>query len=317
MRHDFLPAALLATALLGAFATFSPASGMPQAPATAEPGLAAARLERWLEDGDTTLITQSLRRHPEQVLPFFDRYLETGLKLIEGKATYEDSMKELRKGVRFGQLATDAFRDPIFAEYAANFAGWSTAEQRNFRAGQQAFKEGARAMKGGKPDEARVLFQQSFDLAEPLGDVWGMQMALRGLADAAMALQDWSTANDVSIKGMDLSSRLQLRTDEIEMILICVEARKQLKTPDSGLGHARLGWSKVKRSDPPELRRQVAEALVATLERMNQKPEATKIRAEAGLDAATGDAPADSAPQTPPTTGQPKAPSNQGSHGGN
>ncbi|MBX3356122.1 MAG: hypothetical protein KF724_10565 [Phycisphaeraceae bacterium] len=260
-----------------------------QAPAGAEPGLAPARLERWLDDGDTALITQSFRRHPEQVLAFFDNHLETAMKMMEQRAAYEDVMKEMRKGLRFGQLASEAFRDPIFGEYAANFASWSDAERRNFRAGQQAYRSGARALRDGRSESARDFFQQSLDLAEPLGDAWGMQMSLRGLAQANFALGEWQAASDTSIRAMDLSARLQLRTDEIEQALLCAEARHQLKTPDSGLGHARLAWSKLKRTDPPALRQKAGDALAAALERTGRPEEAAKIREEACAPAAKGE----------------------------
>lgn len=278
----------------------------------AESPLVPARLERWLDDGDRELITQTFRRHPELVLPFFDRYLEKGLKLIADKANYEDSMKELRRGVKFAQIATDAWRDPIFAEYAANFASWNEVERTNFRAGQAAFGAGARAMKAGKPAEAREHFQNSMNLAEPLGDAWGMQMAMAGLAQAALALQDWQAANDASLKAMDIAGRLQLRSDEIEQILICVEARKQLKTPDSGVGHGRLAWSKLKQTDPPELRATVAEAFAAALDRTGKADEAAKIRAEVAAPAPSNEKPASDPAKTPASGNAPSAPSAPG-----
>jgi len=269
----------------------------------AEVPLYPPRLERWLEDGDKELITQTFRRHPELVLAFFDRYLETGMKLIEDKASYEDFMKELRKGVKFAQLATDAWRDPIFAEYAANFASWNAPERKNFRAGQAAYAAGARAMKGGKAAEARVQFQASLELAEPLGDAWGLQMAMGGLAKAALALQDWTAANDASLKAVDISSRLQMREDELEYLLICVEAREQLKTPDSGVGHGRVAWTKLKASDSPELRARVGEAFAAALERTGKSDEAASVREEACVEPAkANDSEGAAAPDATPAT---------------
>jgi len=108
-------------------------------------------------------------------------------------------------------------------------------------------------------------------------------MAMSGLAKSALALEDWQAANDASLKAMDVSGRLQLRDAEIDQILVCVEARKSLKTPDSGVGHGRLAWTKLKRTDPPELRARVGEAFAAALERTGKTDEAAKIRAEAGI----------------------------------
>lgn len=250
------------------------------ASAAPEQSLSIGRLERWLDDGDKDLVTQAFRRHPEEVLPFIDRYLETGLKIIEENGTYEDSMKLFRRAIKFSQAATDTWRDPIFIEYAGNFASWNETERRNFRAGQAAYKAGARAMKEKKTDEAAAHFRRALDLSEPLGDSWGMQMAYGGLAEAAMAASEWQAANDWATKAMDMAGRLQLRGDEIDQILICVEARSQMKTPDSGVGHARLAWSKVRRTDPQDLRQRVGEIFALALERTGRAEEAATIRKE-------------------------------------
>ncbi|MBM4113601.1 MAG: hypothetical protein FJ253_09580 [Phycisphaerae bacterium] len=272
-----------------------PTSASPNAPpapadssetpaaAIQERPLVAGRLERWLADGDKDLIVQSFRRHPNEVLPFVDQYLERGLKLLEGNASDETAMNEFRKGVKFAQLATDALRDPIFVEYAGSFASWNETERTRFREGQKAARQGALALKKGDAATALERYAASQSLAEPLGDSWGLQMALAGQARSAHAMSDWARAAAVAAKAMEISGRLQLRNDEIETIVICAESRHQLAEPDAGLGYARLAWSKLRTDDSEQLRRRIAEVLVAALEAKNFPQEAAKIRSDACL----------------------------------
>lgn len=285
----------------GGGATPASDSGLPAA-ASVERPLIMGRLERWLNEGDKDLIIQSFRRHPSEVLPFIDFYLEHGLKLIEGNASDEQAMHQFRLGVRFAQLATEALREPIFLEYAGSFASWNNDERRRFRHGQALHREGARALKNGDAGTARARFQASLELAEPLLDAWGTQMALCGLARAAFAAMDWKEAADTSIRAMEISGRLQLRGDEIDMLVLCAESRRRLNTPDAGLGHARLAWTKLKPGDPAEWRQRVGEAFAASLEATGRMDEAAKLRAEF-CEPAPASAPAPSEPTHPPTPG--------------
>jgi len=283
------------------------AAAAPQSAATAERPLLSGRLERWLGEGDKDLIIQSFRRHPSEVLPFVDQYLEHGLKLIEGNASDEQAMRQFRLGIQFAQLASDALREPIFIEYAGNFASWNNDERRRFRQGQALYKEGARALKGGDADTARQRFQASLDLAEPLMDAWGTQMALCGLARAAFAARDWKSASDLTVRAMEYSSRLQFRGDEIDMLITCADARRNLGTPDAGLGHSRLAWTRLKPGDPAEWRQRAGESFAASLEATGKTDEAARVRAELGTPAAT--APAQSAPSQSPAADAPAPPS--------
>ncbi len=305
-----LPRAVRAAAagLLAAVAALgAPAIAAPQGAAVEERPLVASRLERWLADGDKELIVQSFRRHPSEVLPFFDQYLERGLKLIENKATDEEAMKEFRKGIQFAQLATDALRDPIFIEYAGNFASWNDGERQRFRRGQAEYKQGAIALRKGDAAAAAEHFRESAALAEALGDSWGLQMALAGTTRTAAALGQLDAAWETAGKAMEIAGRLQQRDDEVEVIVICAESRLKLALPDAGLGHARLAWSKLKPGDPAEMRERAARVLVAALEAKNLREEAAKIRAEACLDDSGGATP-DGAARTPGAATAPAAP---------
>jgi len=298
---------LLAASMTGAASAGASASAplSAAAPASSESSLNKDRMERWLDDGDRELIAQSFRRHPDEVLPFFDEYLETGMKMLEQRAPYEDFMKQYRRGIKFAQIASEVWRDPIFGEYAAHFASWSEPERKQFREGQQTYRTGSVALKSGNAAEAKERLQTALDLSEPLGDVWGTQMALSGLARASVALEDWEAANVAAQRAVDLSVRLQLRTAEIENCLICVDARQRLNAHDAGLGHARQAWGRLQRSDSQAMRSRAGEALATALERLGKNDEAAKIRAESGVPVSTAPAPPAS-PASPPST--PSAP---------
>lgn len=76
------------------------------------PPLEPARLLVMLEGGDDGMIVSLFRRHPNEVLPFFDGLLEEGLAKIE--ATEKDdtpvdrpieAVVRFRQAIRFASLA--------------------------------------------------------------------------------------------------------------------------------------------------------------------------------------------------------------------
>jgi hypothetical protein len=232
--------AVLALAMLGADA------------APVDDAMTRPRLEKMLADGDEAWVVQTFRRHPGQTLPFVDSYLEGGLAHIEKGGDLDEAQAMFRTGVRFGELAAEAFGDRTLATYAASFASWSPQEQTHFRAGQAAYKAGRKAT---DPNEARDHYAESFRLARPLGDGWGMAMAAGGLARASKMLGDDETAIHYARVGARLYKRLRLVDSELDLLLLGAEVEQRVAGADPtrldrSLNTMRAAWGIVRDRNP-------------------------------------------------------------------
>lgn len=236
------------------------------------------RLERMLADGDRTMIVQTFRRYPAEVLPFIDSYLEGGLAMIESGKDAAEALDSFRRGIQFAELADTAFAESIFAEYAAGFGSWSPKEQKLFREGQAAYRKGREL---GETAEAAAELRRSYQLAEQLGDSWGMAMAAQRLATVLTALGDLDEANRFVAKAIELNSRLQLRTQHIRSLVQCGNIRQAMKTADGGVAHYRLAWQLLPPTADDALRRSVLVPYLAALEPRDAK-EAASLREEYG-----------------------------------
>ncbi len=242
----------------------------------------SSRLEQMLQDGDDVLIVQTFRRHPTQVLSFVDGYLEGGLKMIEEGKDGETAQESFRTGVLFGELASVALDDDVFADYAASFASWSPKEQQNFRLGQREYREGRELM---ETDPARALdrFRSSYELASALHDTWGKAMAAGGLARAYRAVGNNEEAIAWAGRGGDLYKSLRLASSRAALLLLTGELRNE-QEPLSGLGAISSAWSLVRmqpRDDPD--RQKILEVYRAMLEQAGRTAEAEALAADGAL----------------------------------
>ncbi|MFO0875386.1 MAG: hypothetical protein U0575_15655 [Phycisphaerales bacterium] len=255
-------------------------SNAKPAPSEPPPALDRARLEAMLDAGDSAMIIQSFRRHPGDVLPFIDDYLEGGLAIIEQSKDADAptrALRSFRTGVKFADLANQAFGEAIFTEYAAGFASWSTQEQHRFREAQRLFRD-ARAKAKEAPAEALPMHRRSLASAEALGDHWGVAMNQLAIAEVCRSLGRFQEGHDASIKAMELFGRLQLRPSYVKALITCGELRQQLQLPDQGSGQFRMALQMLDPDASPDERKAIVEALVAALEKIGRKDEADKVR---------------------------------------
>lgn len=253
------------------------AAPTPVSPEVADDTFARERLERMLRDGDTLMIVQVFRRRPGDVLPFIDFYLESGLESIEKGGSKESATEGYRTGIKFAELANQAFGEVIFAEYAAGFASWSALEQQRFREGQRLYRE-ARQKSKEAPEEAVALHRQSLALAEPLGDHWGVAMNQLALGELLLGLERYQEGHDAAVKAMELFGRLQLRPSYVRALVSCAKLRQALGYPDQGTGQLRMALQSLPAGAPTAQRDEIIEMLIASLEKIGRKDEADKLR---------------------------------------
>jgi len=243
-----------------------------------EDALDRARMEKMLSDGDNGMIVQVFRRYPGRTLPFIDRYLEGGLAMIEkgqDASAGAKALESFRTGIRFAKLADEAFGGTTFSEYANSFASWSPSEQKSFRQGQRAFKEG---IKEQDAKLTRAKLEQSNVLARSLGDTWGQAMAHQALAEQALKAGDREQAMRSAQHAIDLNGKLQLLDDLVQSMQIAASAAGG----ETGLRFLAQAWIVVRdRPDiDPELREKTLKDYLAALENNGQKEQAELIRKE-------------------------------------
>lgn len=122
------------------------------------------------------------RANPGAILVTIDADLEGALAEWEKKPDAPDAAAITLRHERAlwgAQAATEATGNPIFADYAASFVGWSADEKRSFRAGQKAFGGARRALAGGDAAAALEAARECIGRAGPLGDWWGLAMGLQ------------------------------------------------------------------------------------------------------------------------------------------
>ena len=243
--------------------------------------LARPRLESMLEYGDETWIVATFERHPGGVLPFFDGYLEEGLALIEAGGEIQAAHRLFRTAGQFAAIASYTFEEPLFATYAAHFPSWSPTEQERFRAGQRAYKAGRSA---ASPAEALPSFTESFRLAQPLGDAWGMAMAAAALARVHGELGDHDASWHYYGIAADLYGRMRM-TDSLIAVHL-TQAGFRADTDDAAVADRRVAtftraWHIVRNRNEHPRRAEVADAYVAALRAKGETAQARVIEAEA------------------------------------
>lgn len=242
------------------------------------------RLENMLAHQDTAQIVQVFKRHRGRVLPFVDSYLEGALKQIESGTDSEDVREVFRRGVEFADLASDALGDRAIHEYAASFASWSPTEQRNFRAGQQAYRAGRTIEKdGGAAADAYASYERSYKLAKSLGDYWGEAMALSGMARMGSAL---GQTNEIVRNGRSAAAlyrRLGLDSAEVEVLLIVGAQLSTLDSRRGGLPDYSRAWYLVQdRPVGDELRERVYTIYLAAMKERGRPEDIAELQRQAG-----------------------------------
>lgn len=245
-----------------------------------------ARLEKMLADGDAGMVVQVFKRHPGRTLPFIDRYLESGLAMIEKGEDQSKAVESFRTGIRFAALADQAFGGTTFSDYANSFASWSPTEQKNFRQGQREFKLG---MEEADAAMSMKHLQRSLSLAKPLGDAWGTAMAQQGIAEKSLAAGDRESALSAALAAAKLNHDLRLQSDAAASFHLAAQATDELNSGSRGrVPYLRRAWE-IANDDStvdPELRAQVLKDYIAALKeagdtltpKMLERSE--KIRAE-------------------------------------
>ena len=238
------------------------------------------RLEQMLEDGEDVLIVQTFQRHPTQVLSFIDGYLEGGLKMIEEGEDGETAQDSLRTGVLFGELASVAFGDDVFLEYAASFASWSPKEQQNFRLGQREYREG-RELEEKDAAGALAKFRSSYKLANALHDTWGRAMAAGGLARAHRALGENRAAQAWARHGAELYRRVRLEDNEIALLVLSIDLLDVEEPRRREIDDVARAWTLLKERPRDETNRQkVLETYRAFLRQAGRTDEAESLDQE-------------------------------------
>lgn len=150
----------------------------------------AASYRKLFEARDQAGLAALWREHPDLVLMTIDEDLEGSLALVEASDKPDaKAIAEMHARALFGaQAAIVAGLSPILADYTAAYVGFDAAQQKQFRAGQQAFGKARAAAKAGKHDEALAAGNECLAAAEPLGDWWGTAMGFTAVGQAQLAL---------------------------------------------------------------------------------------------------------------------------------
>lgn len=178
------------------------------------------RFERAYDARDAAACTALWKEAGELVLPLIDADLEGSLKLVETSAAPDLArLKTMRARAQWGAgLAGELSGSPLFADYAAAFAGWTAEQTASFRGGQKACREsGALLAKG----DARAALDQAEScalLASNLGDWWGLAMGQAARGRALQALARLSEAIDAWSQARWIEHGLGLRSDELDAV---------------------------------------------------------------------------------------------------
>lgn len=235
------------------------------------------RLEPMLARGDGLLVIETFRRHPADVLPFFDGYLEGGLRAIEESGDENAGLDQFRTGLDFAKLASEAFGDDIFVRYAAGFASWSPAERRLFREGQAHYRA-ARKAEADDPTAALEGYLDSHRCATPLGDAWGRAMSAAGAARVEARLERRDAARRHAREAADLYERLRMQPSEIAPRRMLARVEDDV---DLALVAARRAWHLVREAAPDvteEARRETLDVYLECLEKAGQSETARTLR---------------------------------------
>lgn len=192
--------------------------------AMAAEGLDRAKLEACLDKKDTKTIVQAFKDNEEDVLPFFDEYLEGGLAAIEKNEPAEVSKERFAKGVAFAKLADEALGGSVFSNYASAFAAWKPEQQKHFREGQNEYRTGSKVI-AKQPEQALVHFKKSLVLCEPLGDAWGQAMCLSKIAAAHAAMGNHAPAIEAATAAFEVNKGLHQVSSQTGDLIFRAECR--------------------------------------------------------------------------------------------
>lgn len=187
-------------------------------------GLDRRKLEKSLADKDTKAIVLAFKEHEEDVLPFFDEYLEGGLAALEKGEPRAAAQESFDKGVAFARLADEALGGSVFANYATAFAAWKPEQQKQFREGQTEYRKGREAL-AKQPEQALVHFKKSLVLCEPLGDAWGKAMCLSKIAAAHAALGNHGPAIEAATAAFEVNKGLHQVSAQTGDLIFRAECR--------------------------------------------------------------------------------------------
>lgn len=159
--------------------------------------------------------------HRGAILVTIDADLEGSLALWERDPTKPDrsAIAALHERALWGaELASEATGNPIFDDYASAFVGWGPDEKRAFRAGQKAHGEARGALKSGELEQAAEKGRACRELAEPLGDWWGLAMGLAAEGEALFAMGEHADAADALARARQVYHDLGLTGSEYRAV---------------------------------------------------------------------------------------------------
>ena len=245
---------------------------------SADEGLTSERMAKWNSSTDAEVIIQVFRRNDDQVLPFIDDYFEGGLSMIEkgGPGSGLAALESFRKGLDYARLADRAFGGTTFTDYAASFASWSSEEQKRFREGQKEYRAGKDAM--ADPAKALAHFEKSLSLAEPLGDTWGSAMALGGMAEALLKLDQADRACTAAEMATDLYTELRLRKAQIGVMLTAAAALQAGNRSSDCQNRIEAAVARLRPTDEAAFREKVVLQCCELLETLGKNSDAQTLR---------------------------------------
>lgn len=177
-----------------------------------------ARYHAAFESRDADALGALWVAEPGRVLVTIDADLEASLSVWEASPEEPDqeAIDGLLERALFGaEVASAALGEPIFADYASSFAGWTPEQKRQFRAGQKAYGDSRRAGGAGELDASLAKARECVKCAEPLGDWWGTAMGLLAEAQALQSLERPQEALVAASRARLLYHQLGLSSSEV------------------------------------------------------------------------------------------------------
>lgn len=137
---------------------------------------------------DADGIAALFRARPFEVILLVDGYLEAWLSEQEKPAAERVANPErpLELAKAAAASADALFQTDAYSRYAKAWESWTDDQRVQFRQGQHEYQAGREAQQAKNYDAARAAYQQSLDLARPLGDLWGIAQAEQRLGDLAV-----------------------------------------------------------------------------------------------------------------------------------
>ncbi len=222
---------MILLSLLLALPSCTPASPRPEPlPAASLDELTSAYGEA-CDARDAAALAKLWKEHPQRILATFDADLEASLSAWEAAPGEPESeaIEALERRAQWAaQIASEVTGRPIFADYAASFAGWTADEKARFRAGQKAFGVAMGALREGRAEDALAASRECTALAMPLGDWWGSAMGLGGEGQALLALERHDEALLAASRARLLNHQLGLAGAELQCLGVMLEAGRRL-----------------------------------------------------------------------------------------